>query len=243
MTALVAAVALAAVVVASSVSGLATAIVVGVLILVAAVGWPYVLGVPARKSQSTAIALSALAASAAAYTAPAGLALAWLPGAVALGVGAIFMIQLIRGTGQSHRLESTLGASAGLFMITLGAGWIAAEGLAINEGTSGVTLVTGISVLTAILTALLPLPDRIAAPLGVVLAALAGPLSALVFTDVEGLPAGVIGAVCGAVIMASRRLLVSRIEPLNVLSILSVGIAPILALGSLVYFLERLLLS
>ncbi|GAB3531175.1 hypothetical protein GCM10027403_01180 [Arthrobacter tecti] len=243
MAGIVAAAALAALVTAAYISPEASAAVVGVLILIAAIGWPYVLGVPARKSQSAVIALSALAASATAYVAPDGSALAWLPVALALGLGAVFLIQLIRGTGQSHRLESTLGASAGLFMIALGAGWIAAEGLAVNEGSSGVTLVTGISVLMAIATAMLPWPDRIVGPLGVVLAALAGPLAALIFTDVEGLAAGIIGAVCGAVVMAARRLLITRDAPLNVAAILSVGVAPILALGSLVYFLDRLLLS
>lgn len=243
MAALVAAGALTAIVGASYVSLAVSAAVVVVLILAAAIGWPHVLGVPARKSQSTAIALSALAACAAAYLAPAGAALTWLPVAVALGVGAIFLIQLVRGTGQSHRLESTLGASSGVLLIALGAGWIAAENLAINAGPSGVTLVTGISVLVAIATALLPWPDRMVGPLGVVLAALAGPLCALVFTDVEGLAAAIIGAVCGAVVMAGRRLVISRDAPLNAAAVLAVGIAPILGIGSLVYFLERLLLS
>ncbi len=243
MAALVAAGALTAIVGASYVSLAVNAAVVVVLILVAAIGWPHVLGVPARKSQSTAIALSAIAACAAAYLAPSGAALTWLPVAVALGVGAIFLIQLIRGTGQSHRLESTLGASSGVLLIALGAGWIAAENLAINAGTSGVTLVTGISVLVAIATALLPWPDRMVGPLGVVLAALAGPLCALVFTDVEGLAAAIIGAVCGAVVVAGRRLVISRDAPLNAAAVLAVGIAPILGIGSLVYFLERLLLS
>ena len=243
MTAPVAAVALAAIVGASYVSLAVSAAVVVVLILVAAIGWPYVLGIPARKSQSTAIALSALAACAAAYLSPSGAALTWLPVAVALGLGAVFLIQLLRGTGQSLRLESTLGASSGVLIIALGAGWIATENLGVNAGTSGVTLVTGISVLVAIAAALLPWPDRMVGPLGVVLAALAGPLCALIFTDVEGLAAGIIGAVCGAVIMAGRRLLVSREAPLDTASVLAVGVAPILGIGSLVYFLERLLLS
>ncbi|MFP5316388.1 MAG: hypothetical protein ACLGHS_13560, partial [Actinomycetes bacterium] len=103
--------------------------------------------------------------------------------------------------------------------------------------------VTGISVLVAIATAALPLPDRMAAPLGVVLAALAGPLCALVFTDVEGLAAGIIGAVCGAVVMAGRRLVVSRETPFSTAALLAVGTTPVLGLGALVYFLERLLLS
>lgn len=243
MAALVAVAALAAIVGASYLSLPATAAVVVVLVLAAAIGWPYVLGVPARKSQSTAIALSALAASAAAYVAPSGAALTWLPVAVALGLGAVFLIQLLRGTGQSFRLESTLGTSSGVLLTALGAGWIAAENLSVNAGTSGVTLVTGISVLAALLVALLPWPDRMVAPIGVLLAALAGPLCALVFTDVEELPAAVIGAVCGAVIMAARRLVISRDTPLSAPALIAVGAAPILGLGSLVYFLERLLLS
>lgn len=243
MAALVAVVALAAIVGASYLSLPATAVVVGVLVLAAAIGWPYVLGVPARKSQSTAIALSALAAYAAAYVSPSGAALTWLPVAVALGLGAVFLIQLLRGTGQSFRLESTLGTSSGVLLTALGAGWIAAENLSVNAGTSGVTLVTGISVLAALLVTLLPWPDRMVAPIGVLLAALAGPLCALVFTDVEELPAAVIGAVCGAVIMAARRLVISRDTPLSAPALIAVGAAPILGLGSLVYFLERLLLS
>lgn len=243
MAALVAAVALIAVVGASYVSLTVSAVAVVVLILVAAIGWPHLLGVPARKSQSAAIALSALAATAAAYFSPSGAALTWLPVAVALGVGAIFLIQLLRGTGQSHRLESTLGASSGVLLIALGAGWVAAENLGVNAGSSGVTLVTGISVLIAIATALLPWPDRMVGPLGVVLAALAGPLCALIFTDVEGLAAAIIGAVCGAVVMAGRRLVISRETPLNPAAVFAVGVAPILGIGSLAYFLERLLLS
>ena len=243
MAALVAVAALAAIVGASYLSLPATAAVVVVLVLAAAIGWPYVLGVPARKSQSTAIALSALAACAAAYVAPSGAALTWLPVAVALGLGAVFLIQLLRGTGQSFRLESTLGTSSGVLLTALGAGWIAAENLSVNAGTSGVTLVTGISVLAALLVALLPWPDRMVAPIGVLFAALAGPLCALVFTDVEELPAAVIGAVCGAVIMAARRLVISRDTPLSAPALIAVGVAPILGLGSLVYFLERLLLS
>lgn len=243
MAALVAALALIAVVGASYVSPAASAAVVVVLILVAAIGWPYVLGVPARKSQSAAIALSALAACAAAYLSPSGEALTWLPVAVALGVGAVFLIQLFRGTGQSLRLESTLGASCGVLVIALGAGWIAAENLSINSGASTVTLVTGISVLAAIAAAVLPWSNRVVGPLGVVVAALAGPLAALAFPDVEAGAAAIIGAVCGAVVMAGRRLVMSREEPLNIAALLAVGIAPILAIGSLAYFLQRLLLS
>lgn len=243
MVAVASAVAIGSVIAASYISPAASMGVVGVLILVAAVGWPHILGVPARKSQSTVIALSALGATAAALFTPVNQVMVGMPLAVALGIGAVFLIQLIRGTGQSHRLESTLGAGVGVLMMTLGSGWVAAERLAVNSGDSGLMLVTGISLLIALGAALLPWPDRIVAPLGVVLAALAGPLGAILLTDVPPIPAAVIGAVCGAVVVSARRLLLARETPLNVLAALAAGVAPILAVGSLVYFLAKLLAS
>ena len=42
---------------------------------------------------------------------------------------AIFVMQLLRGTGQAQRLESTLGSCAGVLLSCLGAGWIATSAL------------------------------------------------------------------------------------------------------------------
>ena len=231
-----------AVVAASYLSLQATATVVGAAAVLAAVGWPHLLGVPARKSQSAAIGLSALLAIVLTATAPGPSFLAWFPAAVALGVGAVFMIQLIRGTGQSFRLESTLGASSGVLVVTMGCGWVAADRLAVNATDSGVMLVTGISIVVAALACLLPFPDRLAGPVAVVLAALAGPLGALLLTDVPALPAAVVGVACGVVLAGSRRLLLAREAPLGTLSAMSAGMTPVLATGALVYLLDKLLL-
>lgn len=241
MVVLAAAAAVSGIVAAGYVSQTVSVIVVGILITLAAFGWPYVLGVPAKKSQSAAIAFSALAATGGVVTAAAGEQMAGLAPAVALGIGAVFLIQLIRGTGQSHRLESTLGAGVGVFMVSLGAGWVAADRL--EAGTPGLTLIAGISVLIALGTVLLPLPDRITAPLGAVLAMLAASFSAVFLTEVPALPAAVIGAVCGAVVVSARRLLISRESPLSIPAGLAAAVAPVLAIGSLVYFLGKLLLS
>ena len=231
-----------AVVAASYLSSGAVAIVVGVAAVIAAIGWPHLLGVPARKSQSAAIGLSALLAIVLTATVPGPSFLAWFPAAVALGVGAVFMIQLIRGTGQSFRLESTLGASSGVLAVTMGCGWVAADRLAVNASDSGVMLVTGISMVVAALACLLPFPDRLAGPTAVVLAALAGPLGALLLTDVPALPAAAVGVACGVVLAGSRRLLLAREAPLGALAAVSAGMTPVLATGALVYLLDRLLL-
>jgi hypothetical protein len=231
-----------AIVTASYLSLQATAIVIGAAAVTAAIGWPHLLGVPARKSQSAAIGLSALLAIVLTATVPGQSFLAWFPPAVALGVGAVFMIQLIRGTGQSFRLESTLGASSGVLAVTMAAGWVAADRLAVNATDSGVMLVTGISMVVAALACLLPFPDRLAGPTAVVLAALAGPLGALLFTDVPAVPAAVVGVACGVVLAGSRRLLLAREAPLGVLAAVTAGMTPVLATGAVVYLIDRLLL-
>lgn len=232
-----------AVVASSYLGSEAVALVVSVASVLAAVGWPHLLGVPARKSQSAVIGLSALLAVVLTATAPAPSYLAWFPAAVSLGVGAVFMIQLLRGTGQSFRLESTLGASTGVLAVAMGAGWVAADRLAVNATDSGVMLVTGISMVIAVLACLLPFPDRLVGPITVVLAVLAGPLGALLFTDVPALPAAIVGLACGVVLAGSRRLLLSRNAPLGGLAAVSAGATPVLAIGAVVYFLDKLLLS
>ncbi len=241
--AVAATIATGAVVASSYVSLTAVAIAVGILCVLAALGWTHLLGVPARRSQSAAIGLSALLAVILTAMNPGPSFLAWFPAGAALGVGAVFMIQLLRGTGQSHRLESTLGASSGVVAVGMGAGWVATEHLAVNAADTGTTLVTGISIVVAIAATLLPFPDRIVAPVVVVLAALAGPLGALLFTDVPGLVAAVVGLVCGAVVAGTRRLVVARQTPLSVPAAVSAGVTPVLALGAVVYFLDTVLLA
>ncbi|MHA7239949.1 hypothetical protein [Arthrobacter sp. TMS1-12-1] len=238
-----AAVATAAIVASSYISLTAVTVAVGLLCVLAAIGWPHVLRVPARKTLSAAIGFAAVLAVVLTAAVPGPFFLGWFPISVALGVGAIFMIQLLRGTGQSLRLESTLGASSGVLAVGMGSGWVATDRLAVNAADSGMTLVTGVSILVAIAVCLLPLPDRLVAPAALVLAALAGPLGALLFTDVPALPAAVVGLACGAVIAGTRRLLVAREAPINPIAAIAAGTTPVLAIGAVVYFLDALLLA
>ena len=124
--AVLAAAALIGIVGASYWSVAAVAVFTGLISVVVGLGWPHLLNVPARKSQGAVLALAGVAACAAAYLAPPTALLTWLPAVAALGVGAIFLIQLLRGTGQAHRLESTIGVITGVLLTTLGSGWVAA---------------------------------------------------------------------------------------------------------------------
>lgn len=166
-------------------------------------GWPHYLGIPAKKTLGTVIALTGALAALTAGVAEGRDYLAWTPIYVAVGFGAVMVVQLIRGTGQKHRLDSTLGAGAGVAIAGFACGWVAS--LRYLEAP-GMTLIVGISAAMALLAGMLPWPDRAAAPLAIVLAGLAGPLAALLFSDVRILPAAVLGVVVAAVMAAFRRL-------------------------------------
>lgn len=203
-------------------------------------GWPHYLGIPAKKSLGVVIGLCGTVSVLLARFTPGPEMLAGLPVVVALGVGAVFVIQLIRGTGQSQRLESTFGCIAGVLIASVGAGWIAAHRF---TGDSAMTWIAGIAAAVVLLLSMIPWPDRIIAPLGLLLGALAGPLAAVLFSDLHILPAAVIGLVIAATLLSFRRL-ASIATPLgHVAGAVAMGLAPVLSLGAMVYFIDKLLVT
>ncbi|WP_411373940.1 permease [Arthrobacter sp. MPF02] len=215
---------------------------VAVAVLIAAAvgfGWPHFLRIPAKKTLAAVIALPGAGSAVAAALAPAPGYLDWTPGFMALGMMAVFVVQLIRGTGQAQRLESTLGCCVGVLLSCLGSGWVAGSRF---NGIREMLLVAAISAAVALLTGLIRWPDRMVAPLGMVLAGLAGPLAGLVLSDIAVLPAAVFGVVVGAVLASFRRMVTLRGAPLNLAAALSIGLAPVSAVGSLAYFIDKLLI-
>lgn len=221
-------------------------VVVAVLVvasLVIGFGWPHLLGVPAKKTMGAVIAGCGIASILTAALLPGSRSLLWFAAIAAVGIGGIFVVQLLRGTGQSLRLESTIGGTTGILLNTMTGGWAGAERLTSNVEDSGMMLLTGASLFFALAVSLLPWPDRIVGPLAVVLGLLAGTLGAMLFTSVPPVAAAVIGAVCGAVVGSFRRLILAGRGPYTVAGALAIGTAPIAALGTMVYFLEKLLLG
>lgn len=203
------------------------------------IGWPHFLGIPAKKTLAVLIGLPGIGAAITATYLPAPGFLDWTPAFMAAGVMAVFVMQLIRGTGQAQRLESTLGSCAGVLLSCLGAGWIACSRFV---GVQEMVLVAAISAAIALLAGLIRWPDRIVAPLGVVGAGLAGPLAGLVFSDIAVIPAAIVGVVVGAVLMSFRRLVILRGAPLGFAAALGMGLGPVSAVGSLAYFIDKLLI-
>jgi hypothetical protein len=203
------------------------------------IGWPHFLGIPAKKTLAALIGLPGIGSAVAATYLPAPGFLNWTPAFVAAGVMAIFVMQLIRGTGQAQRLESTLGSCAGVLLSCLGAGWIACSRF---NGVREMLLIAAISAAIALMAGLIRWPDRIVAPLGIIGAGLAGPLAGLVLSDIAVLPAALVGIVVGAVLVSFRRLVIIRGETLNLPAVLGMGLGPVSAVGSLAYFIDKLLI-
>lgn len=206
-------------------------------------GWPRLLALPSPGPLTAVIAATGIVAVIVVWLAPDAVALGWSPLVVAGGIIAAFVVQLLRGTGSRRRLESMLGATSGVLLAGMSGGWVAAEQLSSNAADSPMMLVTGISSLVAICVCMLPWPDRLVAPVGFVAAAAAGPAAAMLLTGVPVWAAIAVGAVCAAIIVSMRRLVVAAGSPMRRLGALAIGVAPISALGSLVYLLERLMLS
>ncbi|GGE69254.1 hypothetical protein [Nesterenkonia cremea] len=104
----------------------ALTVVVCLICAVVALGWPQLMGVTARGSLSAVIAAAGIVAAVGASIAAAVDTLFfWSSVSLAFGIIAVFLIQVLRGTGRPHRLESTLGACAGVVVTTTAAGWVA----------------------------------------------------------------------------------------------------------------------
>ncbi|GAA5230568.1 permease [Arthrobacter cryoconiti] len=215
-------------------------VVVVILCAVFGYGWPHYLGIPAKKTLGTVIAATGAGSALTAGLSGNSNYLVWTPLLIAVGFGAVMVVQIIRGTGQSHRLESTLGAGAGVAVAGFAGGWVGSYRFL---GDPGMTLITAISALVALVVCMLPWPDRVTSLLAMALAALAGPLAALLFSDLRIIPAAVLGVLVAAVIASFRRLRTLSGPLRGMGGASAAALAPVLALGALVYFLDRLLLT
>lgn len=212
-------------------AGMALAVVFGY-------GWPRYLGIPAKKTLGTVTALTGVAAALVAGRTSEFEGMVWTPLLIAVAFGIVMVVQVIRGTGQKRRLESILGSSAGVAIAGLGSGWVAS--LRFLEDPA-MTLIVAISAAVAIVTGFLRWPERIVAPVTIALGALAGPLAAILLADDRIIPAAVLGVVISAVIAAFHRLRTFVGNPGGIMGLCAAGLAPVLSVGALMYFLQKIL--
>ncbi len=203
-----------------------------------AFGWPRLLKVPAPNPVGLVIFLVSAAAALLAFAGKPFPGLMWV--APCLGVGTIlmFLTQLFRGTDAKQRLESVAVGTAGMVVASLGAGWVA---LGTDPEWRVLMLISGMSILGAAIPGVLRLPDRIVFPLGFVLAVLIGGAASMLDIGVNVLPAMVLGAACGLVVVGCRAMLVTAGGPRTNAQVLAAAGAPLLVCGSVVWYAQLLM--
>ncbi|MGM7671369.1 hypothetical protein [Microbacterium sp. A93] len=240
----------------------AVVFVAAALVVVVALGWPQMLGAPARKSLTAVLGLAGLAAAVAA-----GLWPGREPGegpeefgasliepiavAIALGVVAAFMVQLFRGSGSPHRLESTAGTIAGVAVVCCGAGWVALT----RYDAGPLAFSVGLSLALAALAGLVSSPRRagkrtsagLSAVLSVVLAGVAPWLVAGIWPAAwpeYPLPSAVVaGALAGLVLVLMGGLAPEDGpgRPAGRRAAMALGAAPVAVAGLVTYFVFRIM--
>ncbi|SED51158.1 hypothetical protein [Ruania alba] len=207
------------------------------IVTVFAVGWPTLLGLPARRGAVAVLLL----------TAAAGLTalLVWedlLYVAVALGLGVVgaFVHEMLRRDGRPRLVESVSGVVTGAVVVASAAGW-----LAVGSGPVAVALLlVGAVTLTAgsACTAL-PIPGWLGSATTIVIAAAAGLLVGSLIEAVGLLAGGLIGLSAGVLIAAVHALFGQFPASGRPTAALAAAMLPVAVSGVPVYVLGRVLLG
>src|SRR5690625_1351099 len=163
-----------------------------------ALGWPGLLGLPARRG-TTVLLLLTVAVGVALQVATRDLAYAalWF----GLVVVASFVLQLLRRDGRPRLVGSVAGAVTGAAVVISGVGWLA-------EGTGhtsiGLLLVGAVTLATAAIVTAFPLPASWGWAATIVLSAAAGLGTGMVIVAVGPVTGGLVGLAAG-VLSADRK--------------------------------------
>lgn len=209
---------------------------VAAMLVVFAIGWPGLLGLPARRGSAVLLLMGMLA----------GIALILLTAdlafvAVAFGllVVAAFVHELLRRDGRPRLTESVAGSVTGLAVVISGVGW-----LAIGSGASavGLHLVGAVTLAVAAVCAALPIPVPWGPMLTTTVAAVAG-LGVGAVIPAVGMTTGLLVGLAAGLLSASVHHLLGQFPSSGrPLPALAAAVLPVLVCGIPVYVVGRLLL-
>lgn len=218
------------------------ALAVGLGGLVLAWGWPGLLALPSPRGTSTVLALTAAGVATATALTTADPLLEWVPAALAGGVLAAYVHQLLRRDGRPRLVSSVAGTLTGVAVLAGASGFVA---LARVPAGAHATLATLAGVAIATVADHLSRTATLRSwslPLGM---ALAGGL-AVGLGQLTGVPlgvAGLLGVVGAGVSHALRGVLAPLPSMAGARSQLTSGLASVLITGVLAYLICRSLVG
>lgn len=217
---------------------LAVALLFGSLVI--AWGWPRAAGLPSPKGSSAVLALTAVLLVGSVLVTDRAPYLRWTSAALAIGVIAMFVQQLLRRDGRPRLTESVSGTALGLVVLASGIAYLPlshiSDGSALIACTmAAVAAGTGADLLVrnpAVRPWLLPL------------AMVAGGLGSIIVSLVVGAPdippAALIGVACAALAHAFRRLLSPEAGSYASEGQIATGLASVAVAGPLLWAILEL---
>lgn len=203
--------------------------------LVFSVGWPALLGLPARTGATVVLAATSLASTAVVEITD---DVAWVAIVFALAVLGAFVHELLRRDGRPRLLESVSGVVGGAAIVSAGTGW-----LAVGTSTTPVDLLLCGAVTLALASAVtaVPIPPAYSAVLTILLAAVGGVGVGYLLVPV-GMTTGLLVGLAAGILIATVHHLFGqfpssgRLWPALAASMLAVSVS-----GLPVYVLGRIL--
>ncbi|MHB1064955.1 MAG: hypothetical protein ACYC1Z_10810 [Georgenia sp.] len=185
----------ALVAVAGYVSPTALTVVVLVLSLTFAAGWPRLVELPTNRGGSVVIALTALAALA---TARFG-SVTMLATVMGLAVVGAFAHQMLRRDGRPRLVESIAGIVTGGVVVVSAAGWVTGAGGPVHQA---LVVTAAATIAAAAAGTAIPAPLRLGGTLATVVAGAVGLLTGYLLASVGMLPGGLVGLATGVLTAA-----------------------------------------
>lgn len=217
---------------------LAVALLFGALVI--AWGWPRAAGLPSPKGSSAVLALTAVLTVGSVLVTDRAPYLRWTSAALAIGVIAMFVQQLLRRDGRPRLTESVAGTSLGLVVLASGTAYLPLAHL-----TDGPALIAGTMAAVAAgsgadLLVRNPAVRPWLLPLAMVVGGLASVLVALVVGAPDVPPAALIGVTCAALAHAFRRLLSPEAGSYASEGQIATGLASVAVAGPLLWAIHEL---
>jgi hypothetical protein len=217
---------------------LSLAVLLGSLVI--SWGWPRAAGLPSPKGSSAVLALTSVLLVGSFLAAETSPYLRWSSAALALGLIAMFVQQLLRRDGRPRLAESVMGTAFGLVVLASAVSYlplihvdggpelIACAMVAVAAGTGADLLVRNAMVRPWLL------------PLSMVLGGLTSTLLSLVMGAPDIPPAALVGVCCAALGHAFRRLLAPEAGSFSSQGQIATGLASVAIPGGLLWAVYEL---
>ncbi|HWS57927.1 MAG TPA: hypothetical protein VN257_05260 [Actinotalea sp.] len=215
-------------------------VVVGLLVLALAVGWPVLLDLPSRLGSTVVLALAGAGGVIAVAATRGQPFLRELPVVVALAVLLAFVNELARQDGRHGLVESVTGTVTGVLVVTAAAGWIATGRAPVGEAlvvSGAVALALGAAV------SAVPLGGWLAALVTTAAAVLGGGAVGAAMPQLDLVAGGLLGLAVGILVAALHVLFDSLPALERRTAAMAALLLPVSVSGIVVYVVGRVLVG